>query len=322
MDRHEAERKFREADGQFKAQHFGVALELLNELDEAFPRTPRILNPKALCLSKLGRNEEALEICATLITELNYPKAAALQQEILRQTQAAPKISFDFSGLDDILGPSAKRAAPPPVREEGRNWKPWLIVGAVAAVLVVLALPLMLGGGGDDDETLSSPSPSAGAEIARSATPAERTESRAQPDELPESPVEAVEELRESYGIRLYVIAFFGLWFANFWLMFIALGLMRKLPGETFFENAGDVGVVSLVISLVAFVKYIGFFTQLIIVSRKYDLSCGEVVLFVVIQVVIVLAVFGLLGVVLLGLMGAALEAEPALLVGVPAMAR
>jgi hypothetical protein len=76
-----------------------------------------------------------------------------------------------------------------------------------------------------------------------------------------------------------------------FWLTFIALRFVGKLPYETFLENALDITLMSFVFTLVSIVPILGFIAYLVIASKKYELTCGELFLFFVIQVAIVAGV-------------------------------
>ena len=64
MTNREASEKFALAKELFTKKRFEDTLDILNELEAAFPNTKNIMFPKALCLAKLGRFDEAHELSA------------------------------------------------------------------------------------------------------------------------------------------------------------------------------------------------------------------------------------------------------------------
>ena len=89
MERREAKEKFRRSDDLYRTEKFAEALAVLDELGAAFPHTKNILFPRARCLARLGRTEEAMAACDTLIAEFNYGRARKLRAELENRQIAA-----------------------------------------------------------------------------------------------------------------------------------------------------------------------------------------------------------------------------------------
>jgi outer membrane lipoprotein-sorting protein len=138
MDGQEGTAKFKQADTLFKQGQFGAALALLDELDTAFPNTKNILYPKALCLEKLGRLDEAEAVCDVLARQFEDPRAQTLKARIQASRGAAGGV--DMSGLDDLFGPAPKRT-PVRVAAPSLDWQRYAVIGLiVVAVVGVVAL--------------------------------------------------------------------------------------------------------------------------------------------------------------------------------------
>ncbi|MEX2015563.1 MAG: tetratricopeptide repeat protein [Candidatus Hydrogenedentales bacterium] len=169
MDREEANARFAEADELYRIGDFGGALYILDDLDRAFPHQHRLLNARARCLNKLGRLDEALELCDRLIHEFRYPKAADLRQRIVDRQYA------NAFGDTDTARPR-REAAPAPVHKSASSlgcgrivlflfiglallaggllaagaalgWLGWQTAGIATAILIVVAvlLPVLVG---------------------------------------------------------------------------------------------------------------------------------------------------------------------------------
>jgi hypothetical protein len=134
LDRQEAKQKFQQADAYYRSKEHAKALEILEELDGAFPATRNILYPKIRCLAALGRMEEAMQACGSLEVLCQDPRAEQLRAQI--QT-ASP-------GADAGLFMDAAHSAPSRSRKSGRFSIPKaLIIVAVLAVLLIVGLPVV-----------------------------------------------------------------------------------------------------------------------------------------------------------------------------------
>ena len=142
MNAREGSAKFNEAGTLFKQGQFGEALELLDDLDVEFPNTKSILYPKARCLEKLGRLDDAEVICDALVNQFQDPRGETLKAKIQASRDAGAGIGMglDLSGLDDLFGPAPKRT-PPPARAPSFDVKRYAVIGLIiAGVLGLIAL--------------------------------------------------------------------------------------------------------------------------------------------------------------------------------------
>jgi len=141
MDAQEGTAKFKQGDTLFKQGQFGAALALLDELDTAFPNTKNILYPKALCLEKLRRLDEAEAVCDALAWQFEDPRAQALKAQIQASRAAAAGGGVDMSGLDDLFGPAPKR---PPAASAAPS-SDWQRYGVMALIVVAVVGVVALG---------------------------------------------------------------------------------------------------------------------------------------------------------------------------------
>ncbi|MBN2310654.1 MAG: tetratricopeptide repeat protein [Candidatus Hydrogenedentes bacterium] len=85
MRSEEATEKFQATKRLFAEKRYPETLAILDELDAAFPNAKNILYPKALCLAKMRRLDEAEQICRQLIAGHRDPRAARLLKRIERK---------------------------------------------------------------------------------------------------------------------------------------------------------------------------------------------------------------------------------------------
>ncbi|HEO72451.1 MAG TPA: hypothetical protein ENN80_14420, partial [Candidatus Hydrogenedentes bacterium] len=157
MNKDEATRKFEQTKTLFTQHRYEETLAILDELDAAYPRTRRIMYPRALCLASMGRYREARQVCEELLICFNYPKAQALLAQIDEQEAALaqmphagqapparpmsipmPLIQFDEDQLD------YKPAAHPPLEvESSSNTLLYVVVAVVVVAAVGLAAVLL-----------------------------------------------------------------------------------------------------------------------------------------------------------------------------------
>ncbi|MCC6796718.1 MAG: tetratricopeptide repeat protein [Candidatus Hydrogenedentes bacterium] len=85
----DAKEKFNHADQMFREKNFPAALEVLDELDKEFPDTKNVIYPRAMCLARVGRFDEALDLCRQLKVEFADPRGEKLMTKIsdLRRAQ-------------------------------------------------------------------------------------------------------------------------------------------------------------------------------------------------------------------------------------------
>jgi len=126
VDRQEAKQKFKQADAYYRSKEYAKALNILEELDGAFPATRNILYPKIQCLAALGRMEEALQDCNSLEVLCQDPRADKLRARLLTTMPQA-----DTDRFADVT-----HAAPKAPRKSRHLRIP--VIPAVAAMFVIL----------------------------------------------------------------------------------------------------------------------------------------------------------------------------------------
>lgn len=128
--RKEAREKFRKADQLFREKNFSAALVVLDELDKEFPDTKNVLYPRAMCLARVGRYDEALDLCRQLKVEFGDLRGEKLMAKIstLRKAEADKE-----KQKKDVIKPAGSAAQqpivysldsnPPPLEErlKGKN---------------------------------------------------------------------------------------------------------------------------------------------------------------------------------------------------------
>ncbi|MCC6153658.1 MAG: hypothetical protein IT367_07855, partial [Candidatus Hydrogenedentes bacterium] len=130
MSKQEAEQKFARANALYRQKRYPEALLLLNELDAEQPFTKNIMYPRALCLAALGQNEEALQVCESLVALFDDARARELQARIEGVEKPAPH------GGPPATTMSKPKPAP---RSAGGNFKPYVVIGVVAVVVIGVA---------------------------------------------------------------------------------------------------------------------------------------------------------------------------------------
>lgn len=106
----DAREKFKHADQMFREKNYPAALEALDELDKEFPDTRNVIYPRAMCLARVGRFNEALDLCRQLKVEFGDPRGEKLMAKIsdLRKAQ----LQKEKEKKDPM--PQTGQAVPPP----------------------------------------------------------------------------------------------------------------------------------------------------------------------------------------------------------------
>ncbi len=161
MNEAEAKALFRQAADVYKDGDHKDALKLFDRLDAEFPNNARIMYPRARCFAKLGRIDEAVALCNTLVTQFGHESALTLMSQLQPNEFAADVLppaledtAFDPLDLnvDEKLSSAFDR---PPVATQSRQWPSPMIIGAVAvgAVVVILGILAVFGNSADSDAT-------------------------------------------------------------------------------------------------------------------------------------------------------------------------
>jgi len=251
LDAEEASRKFKQADELFRQGEYAQALHLLGQVNDAYPDQRRILYPMALCLEKLEQPQDA-------------PKAQALKAR-LGAKRERPEQATSIDALQDQTDQPAAEPPPVPKQAAGFNWKPWAIGGGAVLVVAVLALPLFFG-------DWSGPATES-AEASSAETGSERFE-------------QIVANLPElGTGASVFLIVLFGVlqWGFATLVAYVVLMWMGRLIHDDLVPDIIDVAIIVLITTVVsAVLPLLGFIIALIIFSKHYELSCGELLIFVI----------------------------------------
>lgn len=82
MTREEAETLFREAEILYRDRRYSEAHDVLRQLDDAYPETRNVLYPLAKCLRRMGRFQEASNICDTLVRKFSDKRAGYMRKQL------------------------------------------------------------------------------------------------------------------------------------------------------------------------------------------------------------------------------------------------
>jgi len=275
MDAQESSRKFKEATALFEQGQYLAAMQILTELNQAWPGNKNVLVPMALCLECLGRTDEALRLGQQLVDHFQDSRAQALCHRL--GAQVSPPMPEAMPEIPDILDAPVRRTVVP--REApGRDWKPYLIAGGVVLAVLVIGIPLVMGLTGGGYSTVNQAASPSGA------------------------PTTVIPSAMRAGNPMMYVgFALLG-YFVNIIVTYLVLKVMGRLRHNDLYADLEDVAIVCIFTSLVAIIPFLGIILALIIMSKHYELSCGELVIFLIVS-----AVAGaILSFVLMGLLGGA----------------
>jgi hypothetical protein len=271
--------KFKRADQLFRDGDFAQALVLLEELDREHPDTRNILVPMAMCLDRLGRQDEALPLAERLTRQFADARARALAER-LRLPRALPEVhvdalinNHDFAAAYDLpdLGPVTTIPVPEQSEVEESRWPMALLCGGCALLILGLLLLPMFSGHG---------------------------EAGAPPDDGTLTP----EQTGVMIGIVLLVFAYSIV--AGTITGILGLGALGKLPANTIGGIVIDVGGTVLVVNLISAVltllvtradsPALGIAVAIIQIAillyafyRNYNLGFGNLIAFAVIYFVL-----------------------------------
>lgn len=265
MTKQEARAKFQQADGLFQQRRYAEALLLLDELDEEFPGERRILYPKARCLAKLKRYDEAQALTETIIAEHRFSPAHELLQHIRTRKMAAASAD-DYthlpSDLDSILNtPAAYRTAPPPLpssRTSPQWFGPALVIGIALLVLIGGAFGQARWGDAYDEWI---------------------AQANAEGEFTGDPPV----------GGILFTILFYlpvGLAVGSL-AGYLSLLVVKRLPYDDFWSNVKDIFLYVVYCSLLAFVPLVGWVFIPYILYKHYETSFWDLVVMALVYILV-----------------------------------
>jgi thioredoxin-like negative regulator of GroEL len=149
VNNREALTLFDEAKRLFADKQFEEALTRLDQLNEVFPRTRNILYPRALCLAKLGRFEQAKKVAHQLKALHGDPRAARLLDKLHRREQdnAAHQPVDMTQAIEELMATElTPSAAGPAARLQNGlgfaapDWLLWAAAIGLAALLGAAAV--------------------------------------------------------------------------------------------------------------------------------------------------------------------------------------
>lgn len=92
MNQHDAQKVYQEAGRLFAEKRYADAIQLFDQLAEAFPTNADVVLSQAKCLAELGRNEEAASTAQFLQDSLKDPRGGKLLQTLPQETFAPPDL--------------------------------------------------------------------------------------------------------------------------------------------------------------------------------------------------------------------------------------
>lgn len=253
MNTQEGQAKFQGADQLFRLGRYQEALQLLVELNRDFPNTKNILFPTALCYEKLGRTAEAMQLADQLVQQFRDTRAETLKARLTTKGRI-PIGGLDLDAIDAQLNAAPSYARKPlPTVQPVSDTSKYLAIAA-GAFLGALAFSSAL--------TLWGPFSSITGESASGAR-----------------------------LLRYAVIAFVVLG-GNILFTYIALRMMKvveefvsELPGITLVcAVAASPGIAGQAIPFGQILGIAGFVIYLVMLSKRYQLTCGQLVVCFLIQ--------------------------------------
>lgn len=269
MEKAEAQYHFHEADRLYKEGHYSDALQHLAELNRAYPNTFNVLFPMVLCLQKLGSVQDAYDRCAALLEEFqddkHQQKLRPLFGQICRdKAHVAHAVKIDGAVTRKGLivdAPQVTVLDKSDLIVVGSVEIPWKKILVYCAAIGFFILLLAL-------------------------TPLIFARANA--------------EGNEGFKIAAGVLTVLLQFSMTCLITYTTLWTLSKLPHEDMLRDALDIIVFNICFSLLCFVPFVGWGFALYYLYNHYELSLGEVIIFVLLQAVFqILFLFGILPLVL-----------------------
>jgi tetratricopeptide (TPR) repeat protein len=269
MEKAEAQYHFHEADRLYKEEHYLEALQHLSELNRAYADTFNILFPMLLCRQKLGRIREAYDQCAGMLEQFpegkHQQRLRTLFGEICREKA---RTAHEIKSALPVTKQGVVLDAPNVIVLDKRDLLtvggmeiPWKVILLYTAVIGVFVLLLAM-------------------------VPAVISQVEA------ESPV--------SLKIFVVVLILFIQFATSCLVAYTALWTLSKLPHEDMLRDIMDIAIFMVIFYFLCCIPLIGWIFALYYLSQHYELSFGEVIIYLLLQVVFqMLFLFGILPLVL-----------------------
>lgn len=260
MRNKDATARFKQATDHYKRGQVAKALEILNDLDAAFPEQKNLMYPRALCLRDLGREAESRAICEALAQKFDDPRAKKLlaQFSVIQDPMAH---ILDIPILEDAphFRSSSSTGAPRRAVSAAPDWAVWTITAAILLALFVGGALLQRHFRGLNMETL-------GIINAESAQESPREEVLAN----------AFTAMGRSLPILLLSTLFFAL-VKEFISLYLTLHIVDKLPETDTVDNIKTVALMAGVFGLLCVLFCVGTIVKIVLMRKKYEMAYTEI---------------------------------------------
>ncbi|HIA46874.1 MAG TPA: tetratricopeptide repeat protein [Candidatus Hydrogenedentes bacterium] len=254
MDALQSKAAFDQAEQHFRNNEFDAALQILNQLNRAFPGNKDVLYPMAQCMANSNRPDDARKTCDFLVQRFDHPGA----KKLLTQLQSPPNLLADL-GLGNLdsgpsFGAGLKNA---PLESAGRfeEATPYLLsvgifIGAYVQYFLVMS----------------------------------QFDTESYLEELVESirnPVVPTSDLTPLF--RLILSGFVFNYTIGCFVSYFALKTVSTLLHDDFADDMKDVALYTLFCLLLVFIPVLGWIAAIVIVRNHYELSGRKTVLLVIV---------------------------------------
>mgnify|MGYP006277860129 CR=1 FL=1 len=103
MEKEQAARMFEEAMSLYDQERYEEALDILDQLDMAFPGNKDVLYQKAMCLASMGRHDEAMNLSMQLKGQFQDNRIEEMQKWIEQQVNLSMKGSIESGGGEEDI---------------------------------------------------------------------------------------------------------------------------------------------------------------------------------------------------------------------------
>lgn len=146
---------YQEALQLVRVGRYEESLRILKQLDQMQPRQKNILYPMAVCYERIGRNNDAWEVCNVLIEQFDHEQAKQIMARIellapFPEAEEVASAELEAVGIETPAESEPKpvettnNAFPGDMREKKPTWQVLLIALVAAALVAGLLYMLVL----------------------------------------------------------------------------------------------------------------------------------------------------------------------------------
>ena len=321
MDQQQAEQLFNQAGQLFQQGQYEQALNILGQLNQAFPNSGRILMPAAQCMEKLGRTQEAQPLVQQLV-QMNHPGAQDMQVRLGGQATAPPPIpdagggaipglegvdgidlgdmgdiggiggldnldmggAGGIAGLDMLDSPRPGGAATP--RPQLKATPAWIPI-AIASTIVIINLIVLY----FIQYTMQNEALSMLGDISAMDVPSDATMQNEQlMQQHMATQAQPLVSTMLSIFMNFMLLGFFACIIPGILGLWCALKVVGGLPEDDFWEDIKHISITH-VINVLLSTTIIGYFVIPFILMKRYEQSCGSV--FPIMSLYVLITFFG-----------------------------